>query len=100
MSHILSHFSLQTAKWNAWVVVSLLLIWAGVLGCVVSSICGQSFDRKQRLFWVALVVLVPFLGVLSYLPFAFRKEELPHMFIRKAKRPRKRKGSSSGSTES
>jgi MFS-type transporter involved in bile tolerance (Atg22 family) len=91
MSHILNHFSLQAAKWNSWTVVSLFLIWAGVVGCVISSIVTQPFDRKQRIFWIAIVVLIPFLGVLSYLPFAFRKEDLPRIFMRKSrssKRPK------------
>ncbi len=81
------------------VVVALLIIWAGVIGCVISSIVAQPFDRKQRIFWITLVILLPFIGVLSYLPFAFRKEEIPHIFMRKSKRPRKSKPHES-STES
>jgi hypothetical protein len=91
MSQLLYHFSFQAAKWNSLVLLALTIIWAGVLACVISSIVSQPFDRKQRAFWIAIVILVPFLGVLSYLPFAFRKEELPHIFLRKRKRPRKKK---------
>ncbi len=90
MSHLLNHFSLEAAKWSGMVVFALLAIWAGVVGCVISSILSQPFDRKQRTFWIALVILLPFLGVLAYLPFAFRKEELPHIFLRKKKRGRKK----------
>jgi hypothetical protein len=97
MSHILNHFSLQAAKWNSGIVLALVVIWAGVLACVVSSIFSQPFDRKQRTFWIGLVILVPFLGVLSYLPFAFRKEELPHIFLRKKKRHRRDKAEESNS---
>jgi hypothetical protein len=91
VTHILNHFSLQAAKWNGSVLIALILIWTGVLACVLSSILAQPFDRKQQVFWIAVVVLLPFLGVLSYLPFSFRKEELPHIFLRKKKRPRKSK---------
>lgn len=67
----------------------LLIIWGGVVMCAISSILSQPFDRKQQCFWIAMVVLFPFLGILSYLPFAFRKEELPHIFLRKKKHSRK-----------
>ena len=100
MSHILNHFSLQAAKWNGGVVFALLFIWAGVLACVISSILSQPFDRIQRIFWIALVVLLPFLGVLSYLPFAFRKEELPHIFQRKKKKRQRRDHTEESRTDS
>ena len=78
------------------VIVALLLIWATVLACVISSICAQPFDGRQRIFWIGLVVLLPFLGILAYLPFAFRKEELPHIFRIKRKHSRKGKTHESG----
>ena len=71
------------------VFVALILIWIAVLACVLSSIFAQPFDRKQRIFWIAIVILLPFVGVLSYVPFAFRKEDLPHIFLRKKKHARK-----------
>jgi uncharacterized protein YacL len=91
MSHLLNHFSLQAAKWNTWVVLALIIIWAGVVACVISSILAQPFDRKQRTFWIAIVIVVPFLGVLSYLPFALKREELPHFFMRRHKKSRRTK---------
>ncbi|HEX4085472.1 MAG TPA: hypothetical protein VHY22_11210 [Chthoniobacteraceae bacterium] len=90
MSQILRHFSLQAAAWNGTVVFAIILLWCGVVGCVISSIIAQPFDRRQRIFWIAMVVLLPLVGVLSYLPFSFRKEDLPHIFIRKKKRSKKK----------
>lgn len=89
MSHILNHFSLQAAKWNGSIVAALVFVWVLVIGCVISSILTQPFDRKQRIFWIAIVIVLPMVGVLSYLPFAFRKEDLPHIFLRKKKHSRK-----------
>jgi MFS-type transporter involved in bile tolerance (Atg22 family) len=97
MSHLLNRFSFQAAKWNSWIILVLIFIWVCVLACVIGSILAQPFDRKQRIFWIAIVILLPFLGILSYLPFAFRKEELPLMFMRKSKRHRKRKEADSDS---
>jgi MFS-type transporter involved in bile tolerance (Atg22 family) len=89
MAHILNHFSLQAAKWNSLVLMALIVVWVGVLTCVISSILSQPFDRKQRIFWIGIVMIVPFLGVLSYLPFSFRKEDLPHIFLKRKKRSKK-----------
>jgi len=99
MYHLLNRFSFQAAKWNDWVTPILFIIWACVIACVIASILTQPFDRKQRIFWIALVILLPFVGLLAYLPFAFRKEELPHMFVRKS-RSHKKKRSSESSAES
>ena len=95
LPRLLNRFSLQGTEWNSSLIFVLLFIWVCVIGCVIASILVQSFDRRQRIFWIALVILVPFIGILSYLPFAFRKDELPHMFLHKSKRHRKKKASSS-----
>lgn len=95
MSHILQHFSFQPVRWNGSVIFILGVVWLMVLGCVISSIFAQQFDRSQRIFWLVLVVAVPIVGVLSYLPFAFRKEELPQVLMRKP-RSKKKKRSESG----
>ena len=68
---------------------ALTVIWCSVVLCTISSIFAQPFDRRQRIFWIALVVLVPVLGILAYLPFALRKEEMPHIFMRKRKHTRR-----------
>ena len=94
MSHILNRFSLQAAKWNGSIAGALVLIWLIVIGCVISSILSQPFERQQRVFWIALIILVPGIGLLAYLPFAFRKEEIPHMFQRKSKHSRRKKSAS------
>jgi uncharacterized membrane protein YoaK (UPF0700 family) len=91
MSHLLNHFSLKAAKWDGTIVLALLLLWTGVLGCVISSIISQPFDRKQRTFWILMVVFVPLLGVLAYLPFAFSKDAIPYIFLRKKKRHKRDK---------
>ena len=94
MPHLFNRFSLHAAKWNGWTAFNLLLIWMLVLVCVISSIIAQPFDRKQRIFWIAVVVLLPGIGTLAYLPFAFSREDLPQMFQRKSKHSRRRHKSS------
>ncbi len=88
MTSLLNRFSLHATDWNGWVGMSLVLVWICVIACVISSIFSQPFDIKQRIFWTAIVVLLPVIGILAYLPFAFRKENLPLIFMRN-KKPRK-----------
>ena len=64
MSHILNHFSLQAAKWSTSVFLVLFLVWLTVVVCVFSSILTQPFERKQRIFWLLVVTLLPIIGVL------------------------------------
>jgi hypothetical protein len=68
----------------------LILIWVCVIACVVSSILSQGSDRTQRIFWIAIVVLLPVVGVLAYLPFACNRKDLPLIFLRKKPRPKRR----------
>jgi uncharacterized protein YacL len=86
MSHLLNHFSFQAAKWNGGMLFVLAFIWLCVIGCVISSILSQSPDRSQRIFWIAIVVLLPVVGVLAYLPFACNRKDLPLLFMRKPKK--------------
>ncbi len=56
-------------------------IWLAVLICTVASIIAQPFSKKQRAIWILLVVCVPILGLLAYLPFSIRRDELPTAFL-------------------
>ena len=95
MKDLLLRFSLRSIKFNWIVVAALVLIWLSVLASVVSSVLAQPFSRRQRIFWLTLVIAVPLFGVLAYLPFSFKKEDLPHIFLAKAKKSKKRRGSHS-----
>jgi len=88
MTHLLTRFSLHAAQWNSYVPIAMIMIWIAVLACVISSVMAQPFQRQQRIFWMAMVILLPGVGVLAYLPFAFKKEDLPLMFQRKSRRSR------------
>jgi hypothetical protein len=96
MSEILNRFSLQAVKLNWQLVLTACVLWLIVVGCAVSSIRAQPFEKRQRVFWIAIVVCLPILGLLAYLPFSFNKEELPHIFLPK----KSRKDRASGKTSS
>jgi len=79
MTKILTRFDLDAVKFNDQVLWCLVGIWVAVLACTISSIWNRSFSRRQRWFWIAIVVGVPILGLLVYLPISFRPEDYPHL---------------------
>ena len=83
MSELLTRFSLEAAKFNGQVFLCLLMIWAAMVYCAVISINSQAFSERQRRTWLAVVIGIPLLGMLAYLPFSLRREDLPQIFLLK-----------------
>jgi hypothetical protein len=88
MSEILNRFSLEAAKFNSQVFFSLLLLWLALVYCAMISINSQGFSERQRRLWIWIVVCVPLLGLLAYLPFSVRREDLPQVFLMKIHKDR------------
>ncbi len=97
MSELLNKFSFQAAKFNTQVLLACIGIWLLVLWCAISSIFSQPFTPRQRNFWLGVVILLPIVGVLAYLPFSFRKEDLPNAFLMKPKSRHKKTSTRSDS---
>jgi magnesium-transporting ATPase (P-type) len=97
MSELLQKFSLENAKFNSGVYGLILFIWIVVLVCAMTSILSQPFPLRQRIFWCTVVVIAPIIGILAYLPFSFRKEDLPQIF--RSKRPRTKRREDSPESE-
>jgi hypothetical protein len=70
MKDSLSRFSLEAVKFNSQMFICLVAIWLIVVGTAISSIYSQPLTKKQRMFWVLMVVCLPVAGVLIYLPFS------------------------------
>ena len=81
MREILNRFSLEAAKFNWQVFACLLMIWVVLVFCASVSIKSQNFSERQRRAWMWLVVGVPFIGLLVYLPFSIRREDLPQILV-------------------
>lgn len=88
MSEIFNRFSLQAAKFNGQVFLCLLLLWIAMVYCAVLSIKSQSFSERQRRVWLWVVVGIPLFGLLAYLPFSVRREDLPQAFLLKSHQDR------------
>ncbi len=81
MSEFFSRFNFQESSLTFQVWAAAAVIWIAVLACCVTSIVSQPFSVRQRIVWIALVVCVPLLGLLAYLPFSIRRDELPTAFL-------------------
>ena len=88
MSELFNRFSLEAAKFNSQIFFSLLLIWIALVSCAIFSINSQSFSDRQRRLWIWIIVGVPLLGLLAYLPFSVRREDLPQVFLMKIHKDR------------
>ena len=97
MTDIFSRFSLHAAKFNGQVWVCLAVIWLVVLACAITSIYTQSFSARQQRFWISIVVFIPLFGVLAYLPFSFRREQLAQLFFIRSQRDRNPKHTTTSS---
>jgi hypothetical protein len=81
MNELLSRFHFQESSLTFQVWAAAGLIWAAVLICTISSIVAQPFTGKQRIAWILIVVAIPLFGLLAYLPFSIRRDELPTAFL-------------------
>jgi len=78
MSELLSRLDLNAVKLNGQLIACLIALWMVVVGCGISSVLSLPLHRHQRTFWISILVGLPLIGMLAYLPFAFRREDLPH----------------------
>lgn len=88
MSELLNRFSLEAAKFNLQVFLCLLVIWVAMVYCAIISINSQAFSERQRRAWLLTVIGIPLLGMLAYLPFSIRREDLPQIFLLKLNKDR------------
>ena len=88
MSEIFNRFSLDAAKFNGQIFFSLFLLWIVLVSCAIVSLNTQGFSSRQRRLWIWVIVGVPLLGLLAYLPFSVRREDLPQFFLLKIHKDR------------
>lgn len=89
MKDILNRFSLESVKINSQTISIAIVLWFVTVACAIWSINSQPFNKKERTFWTAIVVLFPLAGLLFYLPFAWRNAATGSLsFWRKPKRSR------------
>ena len=72
MSEFLNQFSFSAAQWSTEVAVCAGVLWALMVWCAISSIRAQPFSVTTQRFWIVVVIAVPILGLLAYLPFSAR----------------------------
>ena len=59
-----------------------LAIWVVVTGCGLASILTQPMKKESKKFWALVVIFIPLLGLLAYLPFSLDNPKLIHDWIK------------------
>lgn len=70
MEHIMDDFSIGLLIWQAVILISIGL-W---IFCLI-DVLRNKFDQNDKVIWLLVVVLIPFLGSLLYL-FIGRNKQL------------------------
>lgn len=81
MSDFLDRFSLDAIKFDMVVMAGMVFVWFVVWICSLMSIRSQGLSKGRRVFWTLVVTFLPVIGVLLYIPFSFRVENYPDLFI-------------------
>lgn len=74
---IMGKFDFANPHFTTDLALLLLVIWVGLVGCCIWSILGQRYSFYLKLIWIVLVVALPGLGMLLYLPFSLKDELFP-----------------------
>lgn len=88
MRDLLDRFTLDAIKFDYQVLAGMIVIWVLVLVCSIHSLMNQRMKASTRNLWIAVIVGLPIVGVLLYLPFSFRLENYPDLFIWKKSKAR------------
>lgn len=89
MSDFFQRFNWKYLKDGPEIPYGILVIWVIVVLCAIGSVRAQDFNERQKWFWIGLIVLLPGIGLMAYLPFAIKKDTIPQMFP--ARKPQKGK---------
>ncbi len=76
MERLLNKFSFDGSKidWKIWALLGV--IWLVTVACGLGSVLAQRkrFTPKEVRFWILMIVAVPMLGLLAYLPYAMPRD--------------------------
>lgn len=80
MQDLINRFDFNSPKLDSQIIVCAIIIWLTVMVCGITSVRSQGWTRRKQLFWVLLIVALPLVGLLAYLPFAIHFEENAQYF--------------------
>ena len=81
MRDFIDRFTLDAIKFDYQVLAGMVIIWMLVVVCSIHSLLNQRIKPSTRNLWIAVILGLPVIGVLFYLPFSFRLENYPDLFI-------------------
>ena len=81
MRDFIDRFSLESIKFDAQTGIALALIWLVILGCAWASVCERFSSTRKRVLWLLMIIFLPVIGLLIYLPFALHLDKYPDLLI-------------------
>jgi chromate transport protein ChrA len=85
ISQFLSRFDFSDPHFGQEMFFFVAIIWCVVLVSAVWSICSKMQKWPARAFWIAIVVCLPLVGLLLYLPFSIDSDSF-QSFVRFGRR--------------
>lgn len=80
MTEFLQKFSFSDGKFAPLGVAAAALLWLVVMACAVWSLWAQPFSKTQRTFWLLVLVCLPGVGLLCYLPFSMNRDRVEKFY--------------------
>lgn len=84
-SNFLQRFDFSDPSVTGEVLFFVAVVWVVVVACAVWSIFLRMRSWPARLFWIAMVVALPLVGLVLYLPFSLDHDAL-QAFVRFGRR--------------
>jgi len=85
LSNFLHRFDFSNPNVTGEILFFVAVIWLVVVSAAIWSICTRMHRWPSRLFWIAMVVALPVVGVVVYLPFSMDHDAL-QAFVRFGRR--------------
>ena len=85
ITNFLNRFDFTNPRFSIEVMFFLSIVWCVILACAIWSICDKIRAWPARLLWILVVVGLPLVGLLIYLPFSMDNDAL-QSFVRFGRR--------------
>lgn len=85
LSNFLHRFDFDNPQITGEIIFFVAVIWLVVISCAIWSVCTRVRSWPARLFWIAVLVALPVVGLVLYLPFSMDNDAL-QSFVRFGRR--------------
>ena len=84
-TNFLNRFDFSEPRFTSEVFLFLIIIWCVIVSCAIWSICAKIRSLPAKALWILVVIFLPIIGLLLYLPFSMDNDAL-QSFVRFGRR--------------